>query len=214
MDFLISVGHNFTTVQFMVAGIVLVVLFLVGLSAFKLRRWQRNAARREHYVSDYDRTSSGFGSAHLIGGNSANGASPVEVSKTDGLSVSEREWIVTEWQAIQSNSANHPRTALIVADDLISALLETSGCYETGFEQREGGVSVDGESVMENYGFAHSIAAQYGPIEPTREELAAAMIKYRDIFDHFLQMPERPVIEPLHETRLEAKRGMAGVPAM
>jgi nitrate reductase gamma subunit len=38
MDFLISVGHNFTTVQFMVAGIVLVVLFLVGLSAFKLRR--------------------------------------------------------------------------------------------------------------------------------------------------------------------------------
>ena len=214
MDFLISVGHNFTTAQFMVAAIVLVVLFLVGLGAFMLRRWQRNAALRERCVSDYDRASSGFGSAHLIGGNRANRVSLREASKTGGLSASDREWIVTEWQAIQSDSANHPRTALIEADDLISALLETSGCYETGFEQREGGVSVDGESVMENYGFAHSIAAQYGPIEPTREELAAAMIKYRDIFDHFLQMPERPVIEPLHETRLEAKRGMAGVPAM
>jgi len=95
MDFLISVGHNFTTVQFMVAGIVLVVLFLVGLSAFKLRRWQRNAARREHYVSDYDRTSSGFGSAHLIGGNSANGASlsrpprPMDSASPNGSGLSQ-----------------------------------------------------------------------------------------------------------------------------
>jgi len=30
-------------------------------------------------------------------------------------SASPTEWIVTEWQAIQSNSANHPRTALIEA---------------------------------------------------------------------------------------------------
>ena len=72
---------------------------------------------------------------------------------------------------------------------------------------------------MENYALAHSIAARYGPVEPTREELAAAMIKYRDIFDHFLQMPERPETEPLRESRieeagLEAKRGLAGVPAM
>jgi hypothetical protein len=214
MDFLISVGHNFTTAQFIAAALALVVLFLVGLGAFKLRRWQRNATLRERYVSDYDRTSSGFGSAHLIGGNLANRVSPGEAPKTGGLSASEREWIVTEWQAIQSNSANHPRTALIEADDLISALLETSGYYEAALAQREAGVSVDVESVMENYGLAHSIAARYGPVEPTREELAAAMIKYRDIFDHFLQMPERPETEPLHESRLEVKRSLAGVPAM
>ncbi len=214
MDFLISAGHNLTTTQFIVAALVLVVLFLVGLGAFKLRRWQRNAALRECYVSDYDRTSSGFGSAHLIGGNLANRLSPGAASKAGGLSASEREWIFTEWQAIQSDSAKHPRTALIEADDLISALLETSGYYEAGFEQREAGVSVDGESVMENYGLAHSIAARYGPVEPTRVVLAAALIKYRDIFDHFLQAQERPETEPLHESRLVAKRGLAGVPAM
>ena len=54
MDFLISVGHNFTTAHFIVAALALVVLFLVGLGAFKLRRWQRNAARRDRYVSDYN----------------------------------------------------------------------------------------------------------------------------------------------------------------
>jgi hypothetical protein len=214
MNYHIFIGHNFTTAQFITAAVVLAVLFLVALGAFIQRRRERTLALRDRLESDYDRVFFGFGSAYLLGGKLFNRVSPDEAVKIRELSVSEREWVVTEWQAIQSNFADHPRTALIEADDLINALLETRGYHEASFEQREAGVSVDDQYVMKNFRVPHSVAAHFGPVEPTPKELGKAMNQYRDIFDYLLQTPNRPETEPLHESRLEAKRGLTGARAM
>jgi hypothetical protein len=214
MDYPISIGHNFTITQLIAVAVVLGVLFLVGLGTFIQHRRQPNSALRDRFVSDHDRVFLGFGSAHLLGGNLINRVSPGQAFKIRELSASEREWVVTEWQAIQSNFAEHPRTALIEADDLMNALLVTRGYYRPSFAQHEAAVSVDGQHVLENYRAAHSIAVRFGPSEPTTAELGTAMIKYRETFDFLLHTPTRPKREPLHESRLEAEGSQTRARAM
>jgi hypothetical protein len=214
MNYHLLMGYNFTTTQLLAASVVLVVVVLVALGAFIQRRRERNPALRDRFVSDFDRVFLGFGSEHLLGGRLADRVSPDQAAKIRELNVSEREWVVSEWQAIQSNFADHPRTALIEADDLINALLDIRGYHEASFEQREVGVSVDDQCVMKNFRLPHSVAAQFGPVEPTPEELGKAMNQYRDIFDYLQQAPKRPETEPLHKSGLEAKRGLTGARAM
>jgi hypothetical protein len=129
------------------------------------------------------------------------------------LSVSGREWVVSEWQTIQTTFIDHPRTPLIEADDLINALLETRGYHEASFGQRESVDSAD-QPVKENCGVAHSIAVRFGPVEPTTEELDTAMIQYCDIFDHLLKTPKRTETVLLHKSGHEAKGELTRAQAM
>jgi hypothetical protein len=198
-------GYNFTITQLLAASVVLVVVVLVALGAFIQRRRERNPALRDRFVSDYDRVFLGFGSQHQLGGRLADRVSPDQAAKIRELSVSEREWVVSEWQAIQSNFADHPRTALIEADDLINALLETRGYLEASSEQREAGVCVVDQPLVENFGVAHSVAVRFGQVEPTAEELRTAMMQYREIFDYLLQTPKRPETESPHRSELGAR---------
>jgi hypothetical protein len=214
MNYHLFMGYNFTTTQLLAAAVVLAVLFLVALGAFIQHRRERTLALHDRLKSDYDRVFFGFSSAYLLGGKLFNRVSPDEAVKIRELSVSEREWVVTEWQAIQLNFADHPRTALIEADDLINALLEIRDYHEASFEQREAGVSVDDRCVMKNFRVPHSVAAHFGPAEPTPKELGKAMNQYRDIFDFLLQMPKRPETEPPLRSKLGARMGPTGAGAM
>jgi hypothetical protein len=207
MNYNIFISQNITTARFITAAVVLAVLFLVALGAFIQRRRERTLTLHDRVESDYDRDFLGISSAYLLGGKLVNRVSPDQTVKIRELCVSEREWVVTEWQAIQSNFVDHPRTALIQADDLINALLETRGYLEASFEQRESGVSVDDQPVVENFGVAHSIAVHFGRVEPTAEALRTAMIQYREIFDYLVQTPKRPETELPHRSRLAARMG-------
>ena len=213
MNYDILSGLNIATAPFIAAAVVLAVLFLVALGAIIQRRRERNPALHDRFESDHDGRFLGLGSTYLFGATLANRVGRDQDVKIRELSVSEREWVVSEWQAIQSKFVDHPRTALIEADDLINALLETRGYHEASSEQRETGDSAD-QPVKENYGVAHSIAVRFGPVEPTAQELGTAMIQYCNIFDHLLKTPKRPETELLHKSRLEAKGSLTRAQAM
>jgi hypothetical protein len=205
MNYHIFIGHNFTTAQLITAAVVLAALFLVALGAFLQRHRERNPALHDRVESEYDQVFLGISSAYLLGGKLVNRVSPNQAVKIRELCASEREWVVTEWQAIQSSFVDHPRTSLIEADDLINALLETRGSLEATLEQCEAGVSVDDQPVVENFGVAHSVAVRFGQVEPTAEELRTAMMRYREIFDYLLQTPKRPETESPHRSELGAR---------
>ncbi|MGC1461243.1 MAG: hypothetical protein WA802_03525 [Terracidiphilus sp.] len=184
------IGHNFTTIQF-IAAVTVFVLALVVVCAFVQRRRARSLTLRVRFGTEYDRAVLRFGSAHEIEANPAHPETPGDVPMIRELGVAERERFVSDWRAVQSCFADHPRTALIEADDLIEALLEAHGYPQAGFERRAADVSVDYPRAMEKYRAAHSIAVHLGQVEATNEELRTAMSQYREIFDDLLQTPKR-----------------------
>jgi hypothetical protein len=57
------------------------------------------------------------------------------------------------------------------------------------FDQRAADVSVDHPRVVENYRSAHEIALRVGKDQATTEDLRAAMIHYRSLFEELVQVP-------------------------
>jgi hypothetical protein len=184
-------GYNFTTIQIVVAAVVLVVLILAIVGAVIQRRRSRTLALRNRFGSEYDLAVVKHGSAREAEAKLADRETRVETLKIRELGATERERFVAEWHTIQSRFLDHPRMAVTEADGLIKSLLEARGYPQANFEQRAADVSVHYPRVMENYRVAHSIAAGLGPVEATTEEQRTAMIQFREIFDDLLQAPKQ-----------------------
>jgi hypothetical protein len=184
-------GYNFTTIQLVIASVVVVVLILVAVGALIQRRRERTLAFRSRFGSEYDRAVIKHGSARQAEAKLADRENRVGTLKIRELGATERERFVTEWHTVQSRFVDHPRAAVTEADDLINSLLEARGYPQAGFEQRAADVSVNYPRVMDNYRVAHSIAVRLGQVEATTEELRTAMIQYRNIFDDLLQAPRQ-----------------------
>jgi hypothetical protein len=180
-------GHYFTSTQLTVISAVLVVVVLVLVGALIERRKIRTRAFRNRFGSEYDRAVLTHGSSQKAEAKLADRETRVEALKIRDLGVTERDRFVAEWQSVQSRFVDHPKAAVIEADDLINSLLEARGYPRSTFEQRAADVSVRYPRVMENYRLAHSIAVRTGQVEASTEELRTAMIQYRAIFDDLLQ---------------------------
>jgi len=184
-------GYNFTTIQLVVAAVVIVAMILVAVGLYLQRRKARTLAFRNRFGSEYERAVVKHGSAREAEAKLAARENCVGTLTIHELGATERERFVTEWHTVQSRFVDHPKTAVTEADDLINALLEARGYPQASFEQRAADVSVHYPRVMENYRVAHSIAVRLGQAEATTEELRTAMIQYRNIFDDLLQAPRQ-----------------------
>jgi hypothetical protein len=94
---------------------------------------------------------------------------------------------VAEWQTVQSRFVDHPKAAVTEADDLVNSILEARGYPRASFEQRAADMSVNYPRFVESYRTAHGIAVRPATADATTEELRAAMIQYRAIFDELVQ---------------------------
>jgi hypothetical protein len=185
-------GYSLTQTQLIVASVILVVLILVAVGVILERRRTRTLALRNRFGSEYDRAVLKHGSVDAAETKLADRETRVEALKIRELGIAERERFVTEWSTVQSRFVDHPKAAVIEADDLVNALLEARGYPQATFEQRAADISVHYPRVMENYRIAHSIAVRPGQVEATTEELRTAIIKYRDIFDDLLRV-QKPI---------------------
>ena len=183
-------GDNFPTSQFIASTLVLFALILVWVGAFIQRRRARLHILNDRFGSGYDRAVLRFGSVHMAEAKPDDLETRGEALKTRGLGLTERRRFAAEWQTVESRFVDHPWTAVARADDLINALFEAHGYPFAGIEQRIAGDSGIHPHVMENYRAAHSIFVRRGQIEATAEELHAAMIQYREVFDELLQIPQ------------------------
>jgi hypothetical protein len=177
----------FTNVQLISALVVLIFLAVVAVVGFVHQRGIRTQALRTRLGSEYDRAVLEHGSSRKAEAKLAGRKTRVDALKIRELCVSERERFVAKWQTVQSRFLDHPKAAVIEADDLIAALLESRGYPKDSFEQRAADISVTYPRVMENYRAAHAIAVPPGRAEASTEELRTAMIQYRAIFDELVQ---------------------------
>jgi len=135
------------------------------------RRRTRTVAFRNRFGSEYDRAVHTHGSVNEAESKLAARKPALKLSKFAN-SHTERERFVTEWSTVQFRFVDHPKAAVIEADDLINALLEARGYPRSTFEQRAADVSVHYPRVMENYRAAHLIAVRPARSKPPPKNCA------------------------------------------
>jgi hypothetical protein len=178
---------QFTNTQLLVAAFVLILVVVIAVAAYLEHRKNRTLALRNRFGSEYDRAVVEHGSSRKAETRLADRESRVEALEIRELGATERERFVAEWQTVQSRFLDHPKAAVTEADDLVNSLLEARGYPRASFEQRAADVSVSYPRVMENYRLAHDVAVRPNRVDATTEELRAAMIQYRAIFDELVQ---------------------------
>jgi hypothetical protein len=184
----------------MIIGIVAVVLLIVclAIAIVMRRRRQRTEDLRLRFGPEYDRllrqsTSRQDAEARLLAREKR-----IELLKIRDLKPAEREHFLAGWQVVQSRFLDHPRGAVIEADDLINSLLKARGFPDERFEQRAADLSVDHAGLVERYRAANEVTTRAGGNAASTEELRTAMLNYHALFNDLVQ----------GETRVELKQAV------
>jgi hypothetical protein len=174
--------------MFIIAVVVVVMLISIPVGIHLERRKKKSVALRNRFGTEYDLAVVTHGSEKKAEAELASRATRVEHLKIRDLAPTERARFLAEWQTVQARFIDHPKGAVIEADELINAVLLARGYPASTFDQRAADLSVDHPGLIEPYRSAHRVVVRPGPAEPATEELRAAMIHYRALFDQLVQV--------------------------
>ena len=153
------------------------------------KRRSKTADLRQRFGPEYERAVLAHGSERKAEAKLADREKRVEKLSIRDLDSMEHERFSKRWEAVQSRFVDSPKGAVAEADDLVSSVMKTRGYPVSDFDQRAADISVDHPRVVENYRSAHEIALRVGKDQASTEELRAAMIHYRSLFEELVQVP-------------------------
>jgi hypothetical protein len=171
----------------MLAGVVILVIAVLVWTYVQKRR-STTTSLRQKFGPEYERAVHQQGSERKAEAKLADRQERVEKLNIRDLDPMERERFSKQWESVQSRFVDSPRGAVAEADDLVSSLMKTRGYPVSDFDQRAADISVDHPRVVENYRSAHDIALRVGKNGASTEDLRAAMIHYRSLFDELVQV--------------------------
>jgi len=174
--------------------IAVVVLLVAALASLYMRR-RKTAALQQKFGSEYTRAVLVHGSERKAEAKLADREKRVEKLTIRDLDSSERERFAKQWENVQARFVDSPKGAVLEADDLVSALMKARGYPVSDFDQRAADISVDHPKVVENYRSAHETTTRVGRSEATTDELRAAMIHYRALFEELMQATPAVVLK-------------------
>jgi hypothetical protein len=177
--------------RFIIALVVIALIVVIAVAVYISKRRKTSADLRQRFGSEYDRAVLEHGSESKAEARLAAREERVEHFHIRDLTPTERDRYLADWQAVQSRFVDHPKGAVIEADELVSSLMNARGYPVSDFEQRAADVSVNHPRVVEYYRSAHDVAVRTGRDETTTEDLRTAMLHYRSLFDELLQVPVR-----------------------
>jgi hypothetical protein len=192
---------QFTNNQFMIAGVVLVIVLVIVFVGYLTYRKIRTGAFRARFGPEYDRALLKHGSSSKTEAKLANRETRVKTLELRNLGANERERFVADWQALQARFVDHPKSAVTEADELISLLLAARGYPKGSFDQRAADISVSYPRVVEDYRQANAIAVRPGRADASTEELRTAMIQFRTIFDELVEAHKPQEKRQLHSAK-------------
>lgn len=178
---------DFTSPAVLIGVGIAVLLTLVAIAVAVDLKKKKTARLRGRFGAEYDHVLSETGSRKKTEEILSARVKRVETLKIRDLAVAERERYLAEWQVLQSRFIDHPRGAVIEADELVNSLLIERGYPAGEFGQRAEDISVNHSALVEPYRLANIITARAGRNEATTEELRTAMIQYRTLFDALLE---------------------------
>ncbi len=179
------------------AVVVLLILFL-AIAMVERKRRERTRALRLKFGHEYDLMLRQSDTRKNAEERLLAREKRVELLKIRDLKPGERAQYISAWDVVQSRFVEHPRGAVIEADELINSLLKARGFPSERFEQRAADLSVNHAHLVESYRAANDITVRAGKNAATTEELRMAMIYYHALFEDLAQA----------ETRVELKEAV------
>ncbi len=178
---------NLSPLDIRVIVIAAVVLSIAGVSWLYMRR-RKTAALRQKFGSEYNRAVLVHGSERKAEAKLADREKRIEQLTIRDLDSFEHERFAKQWENVQARFVDSPKGAVMEADDLVAALMKTRGYPVSDFDQRAADISVDHPKVVENYRSAHETTLRVGKFEATTDELRAAMIHYRALYEELMRV--------------------------
>lgn len=179
---------NLSTTNLVIALIAITLVVIITIALYQNHRRNTAAHLRQRFGSEYDRTVLEQGSESRAQAHLAARESRVEHLQLRDLTPAERERSLSDWQAVQSRFVDHPKGAVLEADELVSSLMNARGYPVADFDQRAADISVHHPRVVDSYRSAHAVAIRLNTDDATTEDLRGAMIQYRTLFDELLEV--------------------------
>jgi hypothetical protein len=178
-----------------IAAIIVVALVAV-VAAIMISRKRQGERLQQAFGSEYDRE------VEAAGGSRAKAESELlkrekRVEKLDirPLPPAQREGFLADWQHVQAGFVDDPEKSIALADAVVGDVMKARGYPVEDFDQRAADISVEHPQLVSNYRAAHEIAVRHRQGKASTEDLRAALIGYRSIFEELL---DARTDEPVH----------------
>jgi hypothetical protein len=176
---------DFSNPTVIVVLAVVALAIVIAIAAIWHKR-STTARLRNRFGSEYERTVLETGSERKAEAVLAQRENRVRKLKLRELGPIQRERFSADWNTVQTRFIDHPKGALIEADELVTALLQARGYDVSGFDQSADDISVNYPGAIESYRSAHAVATLSARGQVSTEELRTAMIQYRNLFDELV----------------------------
>ncbi len=201
------------TVTWILVGVIVVLVLVVGWFAFRELRARR--LRRE-FGPEYDRVLAMRGDRRTAEQELRDRCERVDTFEITDLDAPSQQRFAERWLACQRRFVDEPGHAVGEAHALVQEVMRERGYpVESDFEQRAADISVDHGDVVENYRAANEISVRARNGQATTEQLRRAMVHFRRLFDDLLGPgdPRAHVADRLHDDPIrpaEANQGARG----
>ncbi|MBC6448176.1 hypothetical protein [Actinokineospora xionganensis] len=172
-----------------IIGIVIaVVVILVVIAVLAMMRGRRTHLR-EQFGPEYDRTVREHPrrEAERELAQREKRHSKLDIKE---LSPTLRDRYSQHWALVQEQFVDQPSPSVEEADRLVTALMAERGYPTEDYDQQVADLSVGHARTLEHYREAHEIKERNARTQVSTEELRAAMVHYRALFDDLLGKAE------------------------
>ncbi len=177
--------------------LLVVAVVAIGFAVWMYIHKKRTQNLRSKFGPEYDRAVAEHRDRGHAESELASRAARVAKFNIRPLKAEDRVRFSEDWRREQSFFVDDPRAAVGHADTLVQDIMQRRGYPVGNFDQNAADLSVDHPRVVENYRVAHDIALRDSRGEATTEDLRAAMVSYRSLFEVLLGQR----IEKLEEVR-------------
>ncbi len=172
-------------VWILIIAAIVVVVAVLAMMAFRQRR---TTMLRQRFGDEYERTVNARDDRRTAEADLRGRERQRAQFEVRPLPEPARARFAAEWRDVQERFVDEPSSAVVAADMLVYRVMGARGYPMENFDAQL--VSVDHPDVVQNYRAAHGIYERSQSQQATTEDLRAAVLHYRTLFDHLLQ-PER-----------------------
>jgi len=193
------------------ALIAVALVAVIALVAWQVSARNRTKRLRQQFGSEYDHTLDTVESKRDAETELEAREARRQQLQIRPLPQAARDRYVANWETVQAQFVDDPRSAVGSADSLIQSVMSGRGYPVDDFDQRAADISVDHPDVVWHYREGHRLAsataggAAAGEDAVATEGLRQAMQHYRALFDE--------LVEPDADEPTTAERGDRSVAA-
>jgi hypothetical protein len=175
-----------STLIIVIVVAALVVIAVVAFVGALVARHRREAALRDQFGPEYDRTVRDAG-----GAKQADGALQARIEARNQIDVrplspARQDRYRQQWRAVQAEFVDAPQASLAGADALVTSAMSDCGYPMRDFDEQADLLSVDHPEVVNDYRQAHGVFLADAAQRVSVEEARRAFIAYRSLFAELL----------------------------